>query len=248
MLRIDALPSLDKEEIRINNNAHCIPKHPARVLFNGASGSGKSNLIISMLTKPEFYYNYFDYVFILSPNFDRDDSYRHIDKLIAKQQKNKKQKHTIFETYERFNDAEMGSLINELAESVEKLPKSKRKKVLFLLDDVLEDKALLNSSFLSLLFTRGRHLNASVWFSTQSYKSTPRKLRLQLTDIILFEPRNLTEKKMIYDEFSAGLTPEMFDSIINLVFSRKFAFLVIRPNQTDKKKKLSLCFEQWIQY
>jgi hypothetical protein len=247
MLKIEALPPINKNDtITLNKNAHCIPKHPARVLFNGSSGSGKSNLIITMLTKPEFYLNYFDFVFILSPNFDRDDSYRHIDKLIAKQEKTKKG--TIFQISEKFDEEEMGIIIQELAQSVEKLPKAKRKKVLFLLDDILEDKKLLNSSFLSLLFTRGRHLNTSIWFSTQSYKNTPRKLRLQLSDIILFEPRNLSEKKMIYEEFSAGLPPDMFDAVVNMVFSKPFRFLVIRPNETNKKKKLSLCFEHWIEF
>jgi hypothetical protein len=246
MLKIEALPKLSKQDIKENINSHCIPKHPARVLFNGSSGSGKSNLIISMLTRPEFYLNYFDYVFILSPNFDRDDSYRHIDKLIAKQQRTKKG--TIFQTYEKYDAEEMSQIIAELNEAVEKLPKSKRKRVLFLLDDILEDKALLNSSFLSLLFTRGRHLNASIWFSTQSYKSTPRKLRLQLSDVILFSPRNLSEKKMIYEEFSAGLSPDMFDAIVDMIFSKPFSFLVIRPNQTDKKRKLSMCFEHWIEF
>ena len=249
MLSIDALPKLTKVTPPRNANAHVLPSHPARVLFNGATRSGKSNLIVTMLTKPAFYKNFFKHVFIISPNFSRDDTFRHIEKLMddkaKKLKRGIKDSSTMFHVFEQYDPGEMHAVMMELSEATEKLPAQKRPTVLFVLDDIIEDTRLLNSVFLSTLFTKGRHFNASIWFSTQSYKSTPRKMRLQLSDLIVFEPRNDSERHMIYEEWSSSLSEKEFGEMMNLVYSKPFQFLVIRPG-SDKKTRFSKNFEFWI--
>ena len=50
-----------------------IPRHASSVIFNGKSGSGKSNLMLSMMVKPEMFgkdkkeKHYFDEVYLFSP-------------------------------------------------------------------------------------------------------------------------------------------------------------------------------------
>ena len=55
---------------------HVVPKHPFRMILSGASGSGKTNLLLHLLTTKDIYKDYFDVIIICSPTAGKlDDSY-----------------------------------------------------------------------------------------------------------------------------------------------------------------------------
>ena len=75
-LKVRKIPT-NKSKIKQTPNANrgLIPSHPFRWYICGASGSGKTNLLLTLLTSQAFYKNYFD-IFIISPTAGGlDDSY-----------------------------------------------------------------------------------------------------------------------------------------------------------------------------
>ena len=62
-----------------------IPRHPSVSLFSGRSGSGKPNLMLSLLTRPEFYAggngkrHYFDHIILMGPTVESDDLYKSLE-------------------------------------------------------------------------------------------------------------------------------------------------------------------------
>ena len=83
-LAITALKT-DKSKIKITPNmkAGNVPCHPCSVLFCGRSGSGKTNLLIRLLTEKKFYKGYFDMVFVWSDTSDIDDLYdKHLKDIV----------------------------------------------------------------------------------------------------------------------------------------------------------------------
>ena len=56
----------NKSKIKTNTamDLGYIPKHAASVLIVGRSGSGKTNLLIKLLTEKFFYKDYFDLIFL----------------------------------------------------------------------------------------------------------------------------------------------------------------------------------------
>ena len=81
-LEIHALPT-EKQSIyqRPVMAQGIIPRHPNVCLFSGKSGSGKSNLMLSLLTRKEFYgseegkRHYFDHICVLGSTCESDDLY-----------------------------------------------------------------------------------------------------------------------------------------------------------------------------
>ena len=65
----------NKSKIKLNAmmEADIIPRHASSVVFSGRSGSGKSNLMVNLLTRNQFYKGYFDLIFLFSPTARSDD-------------------------------------------------------------------------------------------------------------------------------------------------------------------------------
>ena len=170
------------------------------------SGSGESHLLITMLMKPAMYYGFFKHILIISPNIDSDKSYKYLLKDELKQLKKKpkdksKITYCFFKEYDQDGrspssaDA-INDIMNMRMESVEQGIKTP---ILIVLDDILENKKLLNSSFLQGLLTEGSHLNISTFICTQSYMKLDRTLRLNATNLIWFQPKNVFDIKRVYD-------------------------------------------------
>jgi hypothetical protein len=81
-LQIEELPNQKKDIFqRSVMTSGIIPKHPSVCLFSGRSGSGKTNLMLSLLTRPQFYggddkkRHYFDHIILMGSTVDSDDLY-----------------------------------------------------------------------------------------------------------------------------------------------------------------------------
>jgi hypothetical protein len=132
-----------------------------------------------------------------------------------------------------------------LSEILEKKKLNKNYKTIVILDDVLEDKKLLNSKFLSLLFTRSRHYNISVIFSSQNYKSIPKKNRINCTNMILFKFSNSKEKDAVYEEV-INVDKHVFNEILKNTFDEKYNFLNI-DLKSSLNKRYSKNFDSYFQ-
>lgn len=244
-MQIDALPEIIKDNTPSIANSHILPKHPSRVIFSGASGSGKSNLIISMLLRKDMYLDYFKHIIIISPNLHSDQSYEHVLKLRDKQMKLKPEDRKVnFMLYNRYIPEVMEEMMDNIKQAVEK---GKKKPILLLLDDIINDTKLLKSNFLTTVATMGRHYSMSMWISVQSYKAVARVIRLNITDLIVFKFRNSSELDRVFDEQVSGMKKETFIQLCDYVFSKPYSFLTMKVTK-PRGDNLAMGFDKWIKY
>ncbi len=233
MLKIEPLPEL-KDDFKIpeSNQSHVLPVHPFRCVISGNSGSGKTVLLNNLVLKPEYYAGFFKYILVISPNVYADKSYKHLlkfkdeqDKILARRMFTSKNKPVKVMLYTEYEPESIARVMDYRQQSVEK---GNISPMLVILDDVLEQRALINSPFLQALFTRGRHMHISTFILTQSYMKIPRTLRLNTTNTIVFAPNNLSEVQRIYDELVRNLTLNQFVELCKHVYKQRYSFLHFR--------------------
>lgn len=192
-LKINALPT-EKSKIKQRKlmEQDVIPRHPSRTLFVGKSNSGKSNLMINMLVKPDMYHKYFDEIYLISPtanilddlpkflNLPHDRVHNELDPIII--------------------DKIMDSQISKIEEKgIEKSPKT-----LIILDDIQSSPSFMRSNGLTALFVQGRHYNISTFCCIQQYKKLPKVARLQASNVFFF-PSSLSEVDALVEDFTPPL-------------------------------------------
>ena len=220
-----------------------IPHHPSSTIFNGASGSGKSNLLVNLLTRPEFYgkrngKHYFDKIHMFSPTAgEMDDLCQHLID------------HCGLETsdiHNEFDQKLLLSILDDQQKAIKKKGIHKSPKTLLLLDDIQSDKKFLASKAIKRLFLMNRHYNTSTWLCGQSFNLTPRACRLQANNLFLF-PMGGSEKKVLIDEFSPpGLTKKEFEELVDHATSEQYQFLHVakkQPPATRFRKNLDTILE-----
>ena len=142
-----------------------IPDHPYRVLTIGGSGSGKTNALLNLINnQPDISKIYL---------YAKDPYEAKYQYLIYKREK---------VGLDHFNDAkafmEYSSDMQDVFKNIEEYNLGKKCKVLIVFDDMIAD--MINNKkrnpVLTELFIRGRKLNISNVFITQSYFKVPKEV------------------------------------------------------------------------
>lgn len=168
-----------------------IPKHPFRFLLSGASGSGKSTVLINLLkrfyVKDDGRTSYFDKIYAIGPTVKYDDLWKELnlpdEQLIEKPDKD--------------------FLENVFAEQEQKIKANgidKADKVLFAFEDIISHAKFMRSKEFLKAFVMGRHLGCSSMICTQSFTKVPRACRLQCTHLAFF-PSSQSEMILMNEEF-----------------------------------------------
>lgn len=217
LLKITAIPS-NKSKIKLNplQEANVIPRHPFSTIFNGRSGSGKSNLLITLLTRQGMYKDFFDqiYLFAGSP----DESFQLFGV---------KKEHTF--TDSKKWDGEIKKICKAQEDLIERKQIHNTDKILFIFEDIINHaKFMRTSKNFSKLFFAGRHYNASIMITTQSWTRIPRALRMQAFAIFYFKGTD-SEKRLLAEEFApSNLTAKEFaKKIIDDATKNPYNFLSI---------------------
>ena len=163
-----------------------MPSDIFRMLICGSSGSGKTNLLYHMLTKPLLWY---DEIYLYARNLEQD-KYK---KLI---QKMRKLSHEI--GYEILNVSN-----DEITPVTEMDYVDNQKLVIF--DDYVCDK---NQKQIIDYFIQGRHKNCSVLYLNQSFYKTPKDIRLNCSHYCLYESPSSREANRISSEL--GVDKEVY--------------------------------------
>jgi len=187
-------------------------------IISGASGSGKSNLIVNLLksnktTKDKkhkkSYRNAFDNIILVSPSA-----------------------HTIKNSpLENIsNDQKFDSISEEVFELVDSMTDDaiqENKHTLLILDDISSQLRMKeNEKRLNQLIKNRRHLNLSIWIVTHKSTDASPALRSNANLIFLFRPKTTREIDTIQSEYMM-MSKQRADEIMNAAYKDRYDFLLL---------------------
>ena len=179
-----------------------ISDHPYRILMIGGSGSGKTDLLLNLINnQPDI-----DKIYLYAK-----DLYEAKYQFLIKKRESTGLKHfnypKAFITY--LND------MQDVYKNIDEYNIDKERKILIVFDDMIADmihNKKLNS-IVTELFIRGRKLNISLVFITQSYFKVPKDVRLNTTHFFIMKIPNKRELQQIGLNHSSDIRTKGFIKI-----------------------------------
>ena len=197
---------------------------PYRKLIIGPSGSGKTNCLLNSIQKDN---NIIDKIYLYAKDFE-EPKYQ----LLI----NKREKAGVNFNNDPTAVIERSNSMDDVLFNIEDYNKRRRRKVLIIFDDmishVMSDKKA--QQILKDLIIRRRKLNISICFSTQSYFSLPKDVRLYWTHYILFKLNNKRELQNIAINNSADVDYKGFIKIYRHCTKELFNFLTTDATKDNK--------------
>ena len=201
--------------IEHNSKWPYISDHPYRILIIGGSGSGKTNALLNLINNQA----------------DIDKIY-----LYAKEPYEKKYQYLINKrekvVLNHFNDPkafmEYSNDMQDVRKNIEDYNPIKKRKVLIVFDDMIADMINNNklNSIVTELFIRGRKLNISIVFITQSYFKVPKDVRLNSTHFFIMKIPNKRELQQIALNHSSDIDFKDFMNIYKKYTKEPYSFFV----------------------
>ena len=171
MINLDSITNENNK--KHNEKSSYIPDHPYRTLIIGGSGSGKTYTLLNLINEQ----NDIDKIYLYTRDLSKPKY-----KILIKKCKDAGIKH--------LNDPnafiECSNTMDDIYENIHDY-NSNRKKILIVFDDMIAD-IMTNKKFQAIkkeLFIRCRKLNISLVFTTQSYISVSKDVRLNSTHLIM---------------------------------------------------------------
>ena len=192
-----------------------IPDHPYRILIIGASGSGKRNALLDLINnQPDI-----DKIYL----YVKDPYETKYQYLIDKREKL---------GLDHFDDPkasmEYSNDMQDVYKNIEDYNPIKKRKVLIVFDDMIADMINNNklNPIVTELFIRGRKLNISIFFITQSYFKVPKDVRLNSTHFFIMKIPNKRELQQLALNHSSDIDFEDFMKIYKKCTTEPYSFLV----------------------
>jgi hypothetical protein len=258
---------LDKQ---CNKEPSLIPRHSFFMYVSASRGSGKSTMILNLLTRKEFFKGLFNKILFMSPTASLDKKVRILEsdditskntKLLSLIKKLKKRKEIMnaseklsnfyesveedsgVEFYDTLDLDEIKDIISINRSITENYGKEFSNKVLIVIDDLIESKNVKSTVLKNLIF-KSRHYNISVIISGQSYFALPKALRLNASQMIMFETGSKKEIDSFYEENNAGISFKDFYRLYREIIDIPYNFIVINY-QNIKKYRIQSAFEEF---
>lgn len=195
-----------------------LPKFPFSMMISGSSGSGKTNLLMNIMTRDDLFGRYFHYIIVFSPTAgSTDDMYKKLN---------------IPESnFIREMKSEM--LTNLIANRKARIEEkgivwvAKNERMCVIMDDVIAERSFLESPDALRMFALLRHYLCAIIVLVQSYNKLPRSLRLNANAVMVF-PAQQSEIAVLLDEITpAGLQKREFENVIQYATTERYHFLYI---------------------
>ena len=205
----------NENKIEHNLKWRYIPDHPYRILIVGGSGSGKTNALLNLINnQPDI-----DKIY-LYPKDPYEAKYQYLI--------NKREKVGL----DHFKDSrafmEYSNDMQDGFKNIEDYNLGKKRKILIVFEDVIAD--MINNKKLNPVVTelviRGRKLNISIVFITQSYFKVPKDVRLNSTHIFIMKIPNKRELQQIALNHSSDIDFKDFIKIYKKCTPEPYSFLV----------------------
>ena len=192
-----------------------IPDHPYRILIIGGSGSGKAHALLNLITNQSDIEKIYLYA--------KDPYEAECQFLINKREST---------GVNHFNDpkafTEYSNDMQDVYKNIVEYNADKECKILIVFDDMIAD--MINNkklnSIVTELFIRGRKLNISLVFITQSYFKVPKDVRLNSTHFFIMKIPNKRELQQIALNHSSDINSKDFIKIYKKCTAEPYSFLV----------------------
>ena len=206
---------VNENKTKHNKNWPCIPDHPSRILIIGGSGPGKTNFLLNLTEN--------------QPDIDKIYFY-------AKGPYEPKNQYLIDKRegvgINHFNDPktfiEYSNGMFDVYKNIDEFNPDKENKILKAFDDtianIIHNKKL--SSIVTELFIRGRKLNISIVFITQSYFKVPKDGRQNTSHFFIAKIPNERELQQIAIDHSSDISTKHFANIYRKCTAETYSFLV----------------------
>ena len=212
MINFDVYTNENKR--KHNLNCPYIPDHPYRILIVGGSGSGTTNALLNLIdNQPDI-----DKIYLYAK-----DPYEDKYQFLINKRESIGLKH--------FNDSkafiEYSNVMHDVYKNTNHY-NPKENKILIVFDDMIVD--MINNqklnSIVAELFIRGRKLNISFVFITQSYFKFPKDVRLNTTHFLIMKIPNKRELRQIAKNRSSDINTKDFINIYKKCTDKPYSFLV----------------------
>ena len=213
MINFDDYASENKTEH--NSKWRYIPYNPYRILIIGGSGPGKTNALLHWINnQPDI-----DKIYVYA-----QDPYEAKYQFLINNGKRTGLK--------PFNDPkafiEYSNDMQDVYKNIDEYNVDKERKILIVFDDMIAD--MINNkklnSVVTVLFIRGRKLNISLVFMTQSYFKVPKDVRLNSTHFFIMKIPNKRELQQIALNYSSDINFKDFIKIYKKLTTKPYSFLV----------------------
>lgn len=195
-------------QLRIIQNAPHLPQHPFRMIINGSSGSGKTNLLLNLLFNKDFSLN-FHKIYLYAKDLT-EDKYEWLSKKMEKAQQ-----------VNNGDVFEKGTKIDEVVKC-DSLDKDKMNLIIF--DDFVTEK---DQKKIEDLFIRGRKKNASIVYLSQVYHAVPTMIRKNLNYVVFFKPTTKREINTLSVDYATDMDIKDFTKMVVEATEKPYSFLVI---------------------
>ena len=185
------IPNYDRKTKENAKKLNNIFDENFRLLIAGESGCGKTNTLMHILRKPLVYY---DKIYIYSLNLHQEKIQDFKDLMDSISEK------------VGYSDLEIDG--PEKIKHTNEYFSENRKIVVF--DDVINAPKKIQK-IIANHWTDGRHHGISPIYLSQSYYDTPKKLRLNCSNMILYPPSTKNHSNLIAKENSSD--PNLFDNL-----------------------------------
>ena len=214
MLNLDDIVSNNKSSSERND-------WPFRMLIIGPSGSGKTNTLLHLINN----LHPIDKIYL----YAKDIYEKKYQFLI-----NKREKAGLKDINDPKAFREYSNDMSDALDDIKNYNKNIDKKVLIIFDDMISDIEY-NKDFEKIikeLFYRGRKINISLVFITQSDFRALKDIRLNITHYILMKICNKRELKRIAEENSGQLDYKDFLKMYNYCTREPYSFMLIDTRRT----------------
>ena len=185
-------------------------------LVIGRSGSGKTNVLLHMLTEPNLLGNVFEpkNIFLFSA-VKPDPS---LTKALKIPKKN---------VITDFDDDKVLKMFKSLESTVETKGWSSAPRTLWLFDDILSKKKFLRGRAIAQIATAGRHAKLSYLALSQYWKSLPPVLRTNASYIIYFSANESENVKFADEQCPSFMSKKEFLRLIEHCTREPYSFMAL---------------------
>jgi hypothetical protein len=210
-----------------------LPKFPAGMLIIGRTGSGKTEVMLNMLSNARLLKNYFDEV-ILWTGIKSDKT---MISSLGLKEKNVRND---------FTEDQVKAELNKQEKNVDKKGMHGSKKVLYIFDDFLNKAKFIRSPTLKKIVTANRHINLSYMCLSQYYRGVPPIVRQNVAYLIYFPASELENLKLADEMCPPNMSKRNFLKLIKHATDKKYSFLSINT-RCEASKQLRKGFNEILQ-